>query len=115
MNSIAPQPTSHGCGMKRVLVSNGDVSSPVTQIAVTSLVKGERAERHSHPTMDEFFLVRRGSIRITVGEDTEVFGADGFVSTAVPTILLNNCINYCKSDCYERKIARWISESDFVL
>lgn len=40
---------------------------------------------------------------------------DGVPVTAVPTILLNNCINYCKSDCYEHKIARWISESDFVL
>ena len=35
--------------------------------------------------------------------------------TAVPTILLKNYINLCKSGCYERKIARWISESDFVL
>lgn len=80
LNSIAPQPTSHGCGMKRVLVSNGDVSSPVTQIAVTSLVKGERAGRHSHPTMDEFFLIRSGRMSITVGDETEVFGADEFVS-----------------------------------
>ena len=40
---------------------------------------------------------------------------DARYCTAVPTILLNNCINYCKSDCYERKNARWISESDFVL
>ena len=96
LNSIAPQPTSHGCGMKRVLVSNGDVSSPVTQIAVTSLVKGERAERHSHPTMDEFFLVRRGSIRITVGEDTEVFDADGFVSVPAGTAHEMEAVTDCE-------------------
>lgn len=52
----------------------------------------------------------------TIPDDTAYFQSrDAKSCTAVPTILLNNCINYCKSYCYERKIARWISESDFVL
>lgn len=94
--SIAPVSTSHGCGMKRVLVKNGDVASPITQIAVTAFVEGEKAGRHSHPTMDEFFLVRRGSIRITVGEDTEVFGADGFVSVPAGTAHEMEAVTDCE-------------------
>lgn len=29
VKAIAPVSTSHGCGMKRVLVKNGDVASPI--------------------------------------------------------------------------------------
>jgi mannose-6-phosphate isomerase-like protein (cupin superfamily) len=80
VKAISPVSTSHGCGMKRVLVKSGDVASPITQIAVTAFVEGEKAERHCHATMDEFFLIRSGRMSITVGDETEVFGADEFVS-----------------------------------
>lgn len=96
LNSIAPQLTSHGCGMKRVLVSNGDVASPITQIAVTAFVEGEKAERHSHATMDEFFLIRSGRMSITVGDETEVFGADEFVSVPAGTAHEMEAVTDCE-------------------
>ena len=52
-------PTSHGAGMKRVLIGNDDTDSKITQIAVTDLEHGEHIEKHIHPDMDEYFYVMK--------------------------------------------------------
>lgn len=61
--------TSHGCGMKRVLLSNEESESDLTQIAFTTLKKGEFVETHVHATMEECFLIRSGRIKLVVGSD----------------------------------------------
>lgn len=58
--------TSHGCGLKKVLASNDETVSAITQIAETVLKKGETAEMHSHQTMEEFFYILSGELEISV-------------------------------------------------
>lgn len=77
--SVPVAPTSHGCGLKRVLLSCGDTTAAITQIAVTKLKAGETAGAHVHPTMEEYFLVRKGRVMITVAGEAEELGPDDFV------------------------------------
>lgn len=72
LSETHPQTTSHNIGIKRVLLANDETPSSITQIAVTELRKGERAETHVHETMDEhyLFLSGRGIMRID-GSDVE--------------------------------------------
>ena len=74
-----PIPTSHGCGEKKVLFLGKDFGSHITQIAVTALSDGETVPGHSNPTMEEFFLVRKGQLRISVGNEVYTCVADDFV------------------------------------
>lgn len=76
---ISPIPTSHGCGEKKVLFLGKDFGSPITQIAVTTLSKGEKVPEHTHPTMEEFFLVRKGQLRISVGDEMYTCAEDDFI------------------------------------
>ena len=63
LNDISAIPTSHGCGEKRVLASNEETVSAITQIAETVLHKGETAEAHTHETMEEFFYILDGEVK----------------------------------------------------
>lgn len=63
---IEPISTGHGLGEKRVLLSQNEYSSPVTQIAQTSLKAGDIIESHCHPTMDEHFVFQKGRCEIIV-------------------------------------------------
>lgn len=78
-SSIVSIPTSHGCGEKKVLFLGNNLGSPITQIAMTALSEGETVPEHAHPTMEEFFLVRKGQLRISVGDDVYTCSADDFV------------------------------------
>lgn len=41
LSDILPQPTAHGIGQKRVLLSQAETDTNLTQIAVTTLQAGE--------------------------------------------------------------------------
>lgn len=62
--------TSHGVGVKRVLATNEDIGTPITQIARTVLRQGEIVANHTHPTMDEHFYFIKGTC-IAVISDKE--------------------------------------------
>lgn len=79
ISDISPIPTSHDCGRKKVLFLGKDFHSPVTQIAVTSLSEGETVPEHIHPTMDEFFLVRKGTLTVCAGGNKECCREDDFI------------------------------------
>ena len=64
--NIFPQPTAHGVGQKRVLLSQVETETNLTQIAVTTLQAGEAAEEHSHPTMEECFFFLSGEAKLTI-------------------------------------------------
>lgn len=67
---IVPIFTGHGVGEKRVLLSQMEHSSPITQIAQTRLVEGTTVEAHAHVTMDEHFIFLLGKCRvITEGKE----------------------------------------------
>lgn len=63
---IVPITTNHGMGEKRVLVSNEETETKITQIAVTSLGKDERVEPHVHATMEEYFLFLEGECEAVI-------------------------------------------------
>lgn len=80
LSEVRPTETSHHCGQKRVLIGNDDTASDITQIAITTMAKGETSGKHVHPTMEEYFLVRKGRLRIDCGEDVFIANADDFIS-----------------------------------
>lgn len=79
LSDILPQLTNHKVGLKRVLVSQEEMVSDITQIAVTVLRAGEETERHCHPTMEEFFFFQSGRLVLTVEEETRICGPGDFV------------------------------------
>lgn len=63
------QPTAHQIGLKQVLLANDETPSSVTQIAVTTLRKGEQVETHVHKTMDEHYLFLSGEGCFVLGDE----------------------------------------------
>jgi len=70
VQNLSPQLTSHGIGSKLVLLANHETNSAITQIAMTTLLKGEFVESHAHPTMDEHFLIVSGEGKMFLDGDT---------------------------------------------
>lgn len=66
LDQIVPRPTSHGVGLKRVLLSGDETESAVTQIAVTKLAEGEVAAEHRHESMEEYFYFLKGDAMVCV-------------------------------------------------
>lgn len=60
VSDVVGVPTAHGVGLKRVLVGNTDTNTSITQIAYTNLSMGDVVEKHTHPTMDEHFIILAG-------------------------------------------------------
>ena len=60
LSETQPHPTAHQIGLKQVLLANDETESKLTQIAVTTLRKGEEVEPHVHKTMDEHYLFESG-------------------------------------------------------
>lgn len=79
LKDVTPIPTSHGIGVKQVLLANGETSSAVTQIAKSSLEEGEKVEEHIHPTMDEHYLCLSGEGILFVDHQKITFIQDTYV------------------------------------
>ncbi len=73
---IEPVLTRHGVGEKKVLLSQEEHSSPITQIARTSLLYGQKVEKHMHPTMDEHFIFLKGECILRTETD-EIYCHEG--------------------------------------
>lgn len=61
--------TGHGVGEKKVLLSQKEHSSPITQIAQTRLQFRQIVENHVHPTMDEHFVFLKGECKVRTDVD----------------------------------------------
>lgn len=83
LSEISAVVTSHGVGEKKVLVANTDTFTNITQIAVTKLKVGEIATAHSHPDMEEWFLIREGEIDFVIDRVTYHCHKDDFVTIPV--------------------------------
>lgn len=68
LSEIQAQPTAHQIGLKQVLLANDETQSKLTQIALTTLHKGEEVGQHVHKTMDEHYLFISGEGRFMLGE-----------------------------------------------
>lgn len=75
--------TGHGVGKKRVLLSQKEHVSPITQIAQTRLQEGTIVEAHMHATMDEHFIFLRG--KCMVATDSEDILCEGGQYLLVPS------------------------------
>lgn len=79
LKDVTPIPTSHGIGVKQVLLANEETSSAVTQIAKSSLKMGEKVEEHIHATMDEHYLCLSGEGILFVDHKKIAFTQDTYV------------------------------------
>lgn len=79
IKDIAPIPTSHNAGMKRVLLAANESGCPITQIAITDLKAGEIAEAHVHEDMQEGFYVMSGELDIVLDGKIEHCKTEDFV------------------------------------
>lgn len=70
LSKVPYQQTSHHIGMKKVLLSDTDTPSHITQISVITLQKGEQVEKHVHQTMDEHYLFLSGEGYFMIGGET---------------------------------------------
>lgn len=83
---IVPAFTTHGSGGKRVLIANNETCTPITQIAVTELKKGENVEEHSHPTMEEYFIFLNGECTAVIDGNEELCKEGTFLKVPAKTI-----------------------------
>lgn len=80
LKDIMPIPTSHGCGEKRILASNEETVSAITQIAETTLREGETTDMHMHESMEEFFYILEGEVEMICEKEKIIFERDDFIS-----------------------------------
>lgn len=69
LSEISPIITSHAVGLKKVLLSNAEAESGLTQIAVTELKAGEIAKAHVHEDMEEAFFVLEGELEARINNE----------------------------------------------
>lgn len=70
LKSIAEESTSHAIGLKRILIKGSECESMLTQVAAGSLLKGEFIDKHTHPTMEEYYFFTKGKAKLTI-DNTE--------------------------------------------
>ena len=68
LSEIQPEQTSHNIGLKQVLLANGETDSVITQIAMSSLKRGEQIDLHFHKSMAEHFYFYSGKAVMRIGE-----------------------------------------------
>jgi|TARA_B100000959_G_scaffold69459_1_gene73591 mannose-6-phosphate isomerase-like protein (cupin superfamily) len=69
LNDISESQINHGNGIKKVFINNENTKTSLTQFAWSRFKPGESCERHSHPTMDEYFFVYKGSGTYVIDEE----------------------------------------------
>jgi len=69
----------HVSGGKKLLLTNSECSCPVTQIAVAYFKAQEYVEKHSHPTMEEFFYCLKGCMEFSVEKQTYILRESEFL------------------------------------
>lgn len=79
LSSIPPVSTSHGVGLKRVLLASHESGCSLTQIAVTEILQGQIAVAHTHPDMQEGFYVLSGQLEVTLDDQPELCQPDDFI------------------------------------
>lgn len=87
ISDIVPTLTGHGVGEKRVLLTQKEHISPITQIAQTHLQAGSDVESHTHETMDEHFIFLYGKCKVKI--DKEIFFCEGGQYLFVPAGIIH--------------------------
>jgi mannose-6-phosphate isomerase-like protein (cupin superfamily) len=76
---LEPVPTSHLIGLKKVILSNSETISNITQLALSKLFANDKVQEHIHPTMDEHFIVVSGEGIIQIDNENYDFKAGKFI------------------------------------
>ena len=69
LSEIPPIPTSHGIGLKQVLIKKELCMSGLEQAAYGFLKAGDKVEEHIHPTMEEFYYFVSGKTKFHIDGD----------------------------------------------
>ena len=77
---------NHGSGKKRVFIRNDDTISALTQFSWARFESGQSCEKHSHPTMDEYFFVYKGSGIYEIGEEVLSINEGDFIRIPANTL-----------------------------
>ena len=86
-------PTSHGAGLKRVLIGNEETDSKITQIAITDLDHGAHIEEHINPDMDEYFYVMKDDHRMC-----RMYRDDNYADDISMLITIDGEITECREN-----------------
>lgn len=78
-NTLESVPTSHKIGKKKVLLSNSETISNITQLALNKLFANDTVEKHLHPTMDEHFIVISGEGIMQINNENYDFKQGKFI------------------------------------
>ena len=96
INTINDIATSHGAGIKKVLCSNDEASSNITQIAVSRLKAGEQVEVHVHETMEEHFIIEDGTLEFMIDDKVMTVNAGTYVMVPAGTKHGIKAVTDCK-------------------
>ncbi len=72
-------PTSHKIGEKKVLLSNAETISNITQLAISKLFANDIVEEHVHPSMDEHYIITGGEGIMQIDSESYEFNAGKFI------------------------------------
>jgi quercetin dioxygenase-like cupin family protein len=87
--------SNHNGISKSVYFTSEECISSITQIAYSFLKKNEKVEQHSHPTMEEVFLVLEGECSFNI--DGNELNLSSFDVVKVPPGSLHSI--YATKDC----------------
>ncbi|MCD8235273.1 MAG: hypothetical protein LUD00_01175 [Prevotellaceae bacterium] len=93
LHNIPYIPTSHGAGMKRVLIANEETESKITQIAITELTHGTTINEHVHPDMDEYFYIMKKE-----PNTSHVHRCDQHTNETAMIVIINETAHKCAKD-----------------
>ena len=96
INAINDVKTSHCAGIKKVLCSNDEASSNITQIAVSRLKAGEQVEVHVHETMEEHFIIEEGSLEFMIDDKVMTVNSSTYVMIPAGTKHGIKAVTNCK-------------------
>ncbi len=69
INELPESQINHGTGNKKVFINNEDTDTALTQFSWSRFEPNESCRKHSHPTMDEYFFVYKGSGTYEIAAD----------------------------------------------
>ena len=78
--------SSHGCGQKRVLLSENETATNLTQVAIISLKAGEEGKEHMHWKIEEGFYVLKGELILQADGTNHILHAGDYLHLRMATI-----------------------------
>lgn len=78
--------SSHGFGQKRVLLSENETATNITQVAIISLKAGEEGKEHMHWKIEEGFYVLKGELILQADRTNHILHAGDYLHLRMATI-----------------------------